>query len=136
MPWIVGSLVSVFFAVQTASARNPKREVVFETECSCKGNHGVSRWVAKTDLAEPPSNSIEIHSITPSQIFEWQGPGGNIPRGTGRMAAEKEWYAITGRIKKVKAEDDGDLHLVLSDAIGDKPGEVVIEIPLSSTDLH
>jgi hypothetical protein len=46
------------------------------------------------------------------------------------MAAENEWYAITGRIKKVNVEDDGDLHLVLGDASGDKPGEVVVEIPL------
>jgi len=50
-------------------------------------------------------------------------------------AAPDEWppktngNAITGRIKKVRAEDDGDLHLVLADATGEKPGEVVVEIP-------
>lgn len=127
---IVGSLILTLFAVQTASSRSPKAAIVFESECSCRGNHGVSRWAAKTDWTDPPTNNIQVHSITPSEIFEWHAPGGNIPRGAGRMAAEKEWYAVTGRIKKVRAEDDGDLHIVLADASGDKPGEVVVEIPL------
>lgn len=111
-------------------ARQPKPAVVFTSECSCERNHGVSRWRAKTDLAEPPANSIEIQSITPSEIYEWRGPGGNITHGSGRIAAENRWYAITGRLKKVRTEDDGDLHIVLADADDDKPGEVVIEIPL------
>src|SRR6266550_1538549 len=95
---ILGSLILILFAVQTASARSPKAAIVFESECSCRSNHGVSRWAAKTDLVEPPSSSIEIHPIKPSEIFEWQGPGGNLPRGAGRIAVENEWYAITGRI--------------------------------------
>jgi len=36
---------------------------------------------------------------------------------------------LTGRIVSVKAETDGDLHIDLQDAAGDKPGIVVVEVP-------
>jgi len=36
---------------------------------------------------------------------------------------------LTGRVVAVKAETDGDLHIALTDATGDKPRIVVVEVP-------
>jgi hypothetical protein len=109
-----------------------KPKVTYTSECSCQGNHGISRWAAKTDHVEPPLNSGDIQPITPAEIYEWKGPGGNVPSGARRIAAEGRWYAVTGRLKKVKAEDDGDLHMILANANDNRPGEVVVEIPLGA----
>jgi hypothetical protein len=48
---------------------------------------------------------------------------------SGRTGIENKWYALTGRVVTVKAETDGDLHLELQDATGDKPGIVIVEVP-------
>jgi hypothetical protein len=37
--------------------------------------------------------------------------------------------ALTGRVVELKVEADGDLHIALHDATGDKPDVVVCEIP-------
>jgi hypothetical protein len=134
--WVVSIAIFGFAAILLFPASfiegRQKPSVTFTSECSCEGNHGVSRWAAKTDLAEPPTNAADIQAITPSQMHDWKGPGGNIPRGGGRMEAEKRWYAVTGRVKKVRAEDDGDLHMILGDADGSNPLEAVVEIPLGA----
>ncbi len=103
--------------------------MTFESPCECRGNHGVARWEAKTDPALPPQDSGAIKPITPAEIYNWRGPGGNVPRGGGRIPAEQQWYAVTGRVEKVRAEDDGDLHIVLENA-DNRPGKVVVEVPL------
>jgi hypothetical protein len=46
-----------------------------------------------------------------------------------RITAEQKWYALTGRVIEVRAEEDGDLHIALADASGDKPSIVVVEVP-------
>jgi hypothetical protein len=46
-----------------------------------------------------------------------------------RTGVEQKWFALTGRVVAVKVEMDGDLHLALQDATGDKPGIVVVEVP-------
>ena len=46
-----------------------------------------------------------------------------------RITAEQKWYALTGRVIEVRAKADGDLHLALADASGDKPGSVAAQIP-------
>ena len=43
--------------------------------------------------------------------------------GTGNLR-------VSGRVVAVKVEADGDLHIALSDATGDKQGTVVCEVPL------
>ncbi len=43
--------------------------------------------------------------------------------------AENKWFALTGRVVVLKVETDGDIHIALQDATGDKPGIVVVEIP-------
>jgi hypothetical protein len=46
-----------------------------------------------------------------------------------RTGIENKWFALTGRVVELKVEADGDLHIALLDATGDKPGVVVCEIP-------
>jgi len=55
--------------------------VTFISECECSANHGVSRWGAKTDTAQPPLSTLDIQQTTPAEIYAWQGPG------------EKNWLA-------------------------------------------
>src|SRR4051812_30881117 len=105
-----------------------KQPVTFVSPCECIGNHGVSRWAAKIDTQEPPASAADIKKVTPSQIFQWQGPGGKIDQRTDRIAAENQWFAVTGRVEKVKVEDDGDVHIDLKD-VGSDAG-IVVELPL------
>lgn len=109
----------------TAQAKTP---VTFTSPCECIGNHGVSRWAAKTDLQEPPADPAAIKKITPAHILAWPGPGGKIDQRTDRIAAEHQWYAVTGRIEKVKVEDDGDIHIEMKDIGAD--ASIVVELPL------
>jgi hypothetical protein len=46
-----------------------------------------------------------------------------------RIGIENKWFALTGRVVELKVEEDGDLHVALQDATGNKPGVVVCEIP-------
>jgi hypothetical protein len=46
-----------------------------------------------------------------------------------RTGTENKWFALTGRVVELKVEEDGDLHIALLDASGNKPGVVVCEIP-------
>ena len=105
-----------------------KQPVVFVSPCECIGNHGVSRWAAKTDLAEPPTNERDIKQATPSDMLSWSGPGGRITQRSERAGVENQWYAVTGRIEKIKTEDDGDLHIDLKDT--STAAVTVVEIPL------
>ena len=46
-----------------------------------------------------------------------------------RTGIENKRYALTGRVVDLKVEADGDLHIALQDATGDKAGVVVCEVP-------
>jgi len=46
-----------------------------------------------------------------------------------RIWSEQKWYALIGRVVELRAQEDGDLHIALQDATGNKPGVVVVEIP-------
>ena len=124
---LIGLGLIIFHAA--FSPIHAKPAVIFTSPCSCEGNHGVSRWAAKTDLAEPPPSSANIKSLTPAQMSGWQGPGGSIGHRSGRVAAENVWYAVTGRINLVRIEDDGDLHVVMGNVDG-QHGDIVVELPL------
>src|SRR5205807_9175138 len=95
----------------SASVTHAKPVVVFTSPCTCEGNHGVSRWAAKTDLSEPPPGSANIKSITPAQMSAWQGIGGGVTQRSRRLIAEEHWFSVTGRVEKVRIEDDGDVHI-------------------------
>src|SRR5436853_217613 len=106
-------------------------EVTFISPCECIGFHGKTRWIAKTDLTPVPLDKSALQSVTPSQIYEWEGIGPDVEltRYTEeRMASEQKWYALTGRVVGLKAEADGDIHLTLVDATGNKIGSVSAEI--------
>jgi hypothetical protein len=107
--------------------------VTFESPCECQGFHGKNRWVTKTDLSPVPSDKSAIQSVTPSQIYEWEGPGPNVLlTGTTeeRMPSEQKWYNLTGRVVDLKVEADGDIHIALEDASGNAVGTVSTEIPV------
>ena len=83
-----------------------------------------------------PLDKSTIQAVTPSQIYEWKGPGPDVPLTPNtdtRIPAEQKWYNLTGRLDSVKVEDDGDITLVLKDAEGKKAGSVGAEIPAGST---
>ncbi len=104
-----------------------RQSVVFTSPCSCEGNHGVERWAEKTDPSDPPANHAEIRSITPSTMAGWGDAGGGVARN-GRKGLETQWFVVTGKLSKIRVEDDGDLHLSLDDL--ERQGHVVVEIPL------
>ena len=108
-------------------------EVIFVSPCECQGFHGKNRWVTKTDLTPVPSDKSVIQSVTPSQIYAWEGLGPNVEvtRYTKeRMPSEQKWCALTGRVVDLKVEADGDIHIALEDATGNAIGTVSAEIPV------
>jgi hypothetical protein len=132
MKWLMNQATTFIIAViayvsSAAAATAPL--VKFESSCVCHNNHGVSRWSVKTDPSLPPANTNAIQTITPSVIFSWAGPGVHLTQSSKRIAAENKWYALTGRIVAMKVEADGDVHVALQDATGNKPGSVVVEVP-------
>jgi hypothetical protein len=93
------ALFSLFaFVVASAFAKSTEApEVAFVSPCECQGFHGKNRWVAKTDLTPVPSNKAAIQSVTPSQIYAWEGLGPNVElTGTTeeRIPTEQKWYAL------------------------------------------
>jgi hypothetical protein len=103
--------------------------VTFESPCECQGNHGEHRWSVKNDPSLPPTDASAIQSVTPSDVFSWPGPDVHLTQSSERTGIENNWYALTGRVVEVKVETDGDLHIALADATGDKAGVVVCEVP-------
>ncbi len=103
--------------------------VTYESPCECRDNHGQHRWSVKIDASLPPTEASAIQAVTPSDIYSWLGPDAPLTQGSERTGIENKWFALTGRVVAVKVEADGDLHIALTDATGDKPGIVVVEVP-------
>lgn len=120
--------IAVVFLCNTAAAT--PQEVTCESPCSCSSAHGKGRWAVKTDPETPPTDTSTIQAVTPSDIFSWAGPDVHVTQQSERTGIEEKWFAVTGRVVAVKVEADGDLHIALSDATGDKRGTVVCEVPL------
>ena len=92
---------------------------------------GQSRQISlsvKIDPWLPPTDTNAIQSVTPSDIYSWPGPDVPLTGQSRRTGIENNWYALTGRVVAVKAETDGDLHIALRDATGDKPAIVIVEV--------
>jgi hypothetical protein len=121
------TVAAIVLVCSTAAETPPPVTVV--SPCECRDNHGKGRWAEKNDPSLPPTDASAIQAVTPSDIFGWQGPTEFLKRSSARIAAEQKWYALTGRVVEIRAEEDGDLHIALQDATGDKPGFVVVEIP-------
>jgi hypothetical protein len=103
--------------------------VTYQSPCECQDNHGKQRWAEKNDPALPPADASAIQAVTPSDIFNWQGPTEYLVPSSERIWSEQKWYALTGRVVELRAEEDGDLHIALQDVTADKSGMVVAEIP-------
>jgi hypothetical protein len=110
----------------TAATQPP---VTFDSPCSCHDNHGKARVSMKNDPSPPPTDASAIQAVTPSDMFSWPGPGLRLTPQSKRTGLEEKWFAVTGRVVGIKAETDGDLHIALADATGNKPGIVVCEVP-------
>jgi hypothetical protein len=128
MTYTTTFIISVIASVCTAAAATAPL-VTFQSPCVCHNNHGKDRWSVKTDPSLPPTNSNAIQAVTPSVIFSWLGPSVHLTQSSKRIAAENKWYALTGRVVGMKVEADGDVHVALQDATGNKPGNVVAEVP-------
>jgi hypothetical protein len=130
------ALLAALFIGSTFAKSVTAGTVTFVSPCECQGQKIGSRWPVKTDPSPVPLDKSTIQSVTPSQIYEWKGPGPNVPltpETDTRIAAERKWYNLTGRLVTVKVEDDGDITLVLNDAEGKKAGTVGAEIPVGPT---
>ena len=57
-----------------------------------------------------------MQAVTPSDVFTWQGPTEYLVPSSERIWSEQKWYALTGRVIELRAEEDGDLHIGLQDA--------------------
>src|SRR5215472_3484897 len=126
-------------AVASTFGQEPAPMVTFVSPCECIAFHGVNRWVTKTDLSPVPSDTSAIHSVTPSQIYAWEGlpPDVDMTDYTEtRLPAEQKWYALTGRVVDAKVEADGDIHLALQDADGKNIGTVSAEIQLAQNGMR
>src|SRR4029077_1479369 len=66
------------FVVASAFAKSTAPEVIFISPCECQGFHGKNRWIAKTDLTPVPLDKSAIQSVTPSQIYAWEGLGADV----------------------------------------------------------
>ena len=108
----------------------PQTPVTFDSPCECQGNHGEHRWSVKTDSSLPPADASTIQSVTPSDVYGWPGMDVHLTMQSPRTGNENNWYALTGRVVAVKVEADGDLHVALQDATGDKQAMVFCEIPV------
>jgi hypothetical protein len=76
----------------------------------------------KNDPSTPPTDASAIQAVTPSDVFSWSGPGEHLTQSSARTGIENNWFALAGRVLAVKVEMDGDLHLALQDATGEKVG--------------
>jgi hypothetical protein len=121
------TIAAVAFVCRAAAETSPS--VTVESPCSCHDNHGKTRLAVKNDPSTPPADASTIQAVTPSDIFRWPGPDVHLTGESERTGIENNWFALTGRVIAVKVEMDGDLHIALADATGDKPGIVVAEVP-------
>lgn len=106
--------------------------VTFLSPCLCILAHGDWRWSIKTEPTPPPEQIPADHHLQPSDIGQWDGPGGHFNAQTPRRGREEEWYVVTGRIHGFWVASDGDLHIHLVD-VRDPHVKLVIEVPLGET---
>ena len=109
-----------------------EKKVTYSSACACSINgagepcKGEYRWAIKTDKELPPKS---ITDVTPSEIGTWRGPGEEFQLAK-RTGKETNWYRVTGKVTQVRAEPDGDLHIMLADKDGPGNLNVVVEVPL------
>jgi len=127
MMHVTFSLAAIALLCSVAAATQPP--VTFDSPCECRDAHGKGRWAVKNDPSTPPSDASAVQPITPSDVYGWPGIDVQLTWQSERTGIENKWFALTGRVIAVRVEADGDFHIALQDATGDKPGIVVAEIP-------
>ena len=98
------------FVVASALAKSPAPEVIFISPCECQGFHGKNRWVVKTDFTPVPLDKSAIQSVTPSQIYAWEGLGADVdltPYSEARMEFLREKFARTRAHTGRKTRESG-----------------------------
>src|SRR4029077_8283999 len=78
--------------VASAFAKSTAPEVIFISSCVCQGFHGKNRWIVKTDFTPVPLDKSAIQSVTPSQIYAWEGLAPDVDLASmveARMPSEK-----------------------------------------------
>src|SRR5437762_8669932 len=84
------------FVVASVFAKSTAPEVIFISPCECQGFHGKNRWIAKTDFTLVPLDKSAIQSVTPSQIYAWEGLGADVDLTRQGEARRKECPSRTG----------------------------------------
>ena len=123
------TIAAVAFLCVGAASSLP---ITFESPCECRDAHGKARLGIKNDGSTPPADAT-IQAVTPSDIFSWPGLDVHLTGQSERTGIENNWYALRGRVVALRVEADGDLHIALTDAAGDKSGIVVCEVPAEPT---
>jgi hypothetical protein len=102
--WLMIGLAATFLTSQyaTRSAASP----AFRSRSAC----GVERWTVKT-LQDRP-RLLPVKRVALAYLVSRPAPA-SLP-GT-RLTFERHVFLVTAGVTLVRSEDDGDLHLVLSD---------------------
>jgi hypothetical protein len=120
-------LLLLSFCYSNVIAKATHGLITVENTCDVTGAHFEYRRDVKTDKETAPPF---VTSVKPSDIAAWPGPGGIFNMNTMRRGKEKKWFVLTGRVKSLRIEPDGDLHIQLADENADARGvNVVVAIP-------
>jgi hypothetical protein len=85
---------------------------------------GSERWPVKT-LTDPQAREVEFGAVRPATVAALGKLAVAKGGQTTRSSWEKRVYGINATLAKAKLEEDGDVHLVLTD--GD--ASIIVEMP-------
>jgi hypothetical protein len=116
----IGAALSLIMAAALAAAMVPAQGArAADARVLC----GTERWTVKT-LQDRPS-LLPVQATTINFLVTRPAPH---PFPAVRLAFERHVYRVTAAVTLVRAEDDGDLHLVLRNG----PLHMIAEAPASS----
>ena len=113
------------FSLQRGSGNRAASHIRFAVRMSRQSRQ--TPLVGEERSFTPPTDANAIQAVTPIDMYSWPGPDIRLTQQSERTGIENKWFALTARVVALKAETDGDLHIALQDATGDKPGIVVVE---------
>lgn len=95
----------------------------FKSPTEFVGKVGKYRWKVKMD-EDPPITPTKV--ITIAEIATWSDLKDIHEDSPRQLGNERQFFETTGKVMLVKAEDDGDLHVQLTDG----KHELVVEVPV------